>query len=240
VSEVLHAQSQMTNQEEHTIVNDLEPLVDCILSLKNQTIVFVLDNMGFELFTDLCFADILLTHNPTLTILFHCKTIPWFVSDTLIPDFYWTLNEVEKMGLLEMAKRWKDWVNQGKWVLKEDPFWCTPLSFWNLRKYGTEAYEDISVAGLTIYKGDLNYRKLVGDGDWPTTTPFSEAIGPLNSIETRPFVALRTSKSDVVVGLAEGQAEQLFKKDPKWMIDGKWGMIQFYQGHKLPTEHASN
>ena len=33
-------------------------------------------------------------------------------------------------------------------------------------------------------------------------------------------------KADVVTGLAEGQAEEITNKDPKWMINGEWGLIQ--------------
>ncbi|EMD35051.1 hypothetical protein CERSUDRAFT_116552 [Gelatoporia subvermispora B] len=49
---------------------------------------FVLDNAGFELFTDFVFADFLVTYTPYVSkVVFHPKLIPWFVSDVTPPDF---------------------------------------------------------------------------------------------------------------------------------------------------------
>lgn len=46
-SEVQQAQSQMAACDEHTVVNDLDAVVDYISTLQNgESIVFVLDNSG--------------------------------------------------------------------------------------------------------------------------------------------------------------------------------------------------
>lgn len=37
----------------------------------------------------------------------------------------------------------------------------------------------------------------------------------------------RTMQADVVAGLAPGQGERLTATDPQWLVNGKWGMIQF-------------
>src|SRR5258705_413727 len=42
-----------------------------------------------------------------------------------------------------------------------------------------------------------------------------------------PLLALRTLKSDAVVGLKTGLEEQLDKEDARWRVNGKRGVIQF-------------
>ncbi len=84
----------------------------------SETIDIVLDNAGFELFTDLCLAHVLVTvckaskvnllwvMRPTKRhahvflgqVVFHAKRIPWFVSDVTLPDFEWTLAQLEQSG----------------------------------------------------------------------------------------------------------------------------------------------
>ena len=37
-------------------------------------------------------------------------------------------------------------------------------------------YEELGEADLLIFKGDLNYRKLIGDLNWETTVTFKTAL----------------------------------------------------------------
>ena len=87
-----------------------------------------------------------------------------------------------------------------------------------------ELYKDLSTDSLVIFKGDLNYRKLVGDLNWETVTTFSDALK-----EFRPtkILSIRTAKADVMVGLESGQAETVTNQDPSWMITGQWGVLQY-------------
>ena len=41
-----------------------------------------------------------------------------------------------------------------------------------------------------------------------------------------PFVALRTLKGEIKVGLQPGQAQTLQAEDPTWLINEKRGVIQ--------------
>jgi hypothetical protein len=84
----------------------------------------------------------------------------------------------------------------------------------------------LSTAKLVISKGDAHYRRLMGDLDWPYTTPFSEIVAYFPA----PLVALRTLKAELACGLAPGQAERIAAQDPDWLVDGRWGVVQFFCG----------
>lgn len=76
--------------------------------------------------------------------------------------------------------------------------------------------------------------------NWPPTTSFSTAIGPLGPGSGIRTLALRTCKADVVVGLAEGEDERLRATENnggrgadegrKWAWNGKWAVVQFCDG----------
>lgn len=92
-----------------------------------------------------------------------------------------------------------------------------------MKEKDTKLYEKLSSAKLVIFKGDLNYRKLLGDVNYEHITTFANALGdfcPTN------IVSLRTVKSDVCVGLQPGLSELLFEMDDSWMVTGKYGLIQ--------------
>lgn len=57
-----------------------------------------MDNSGFELITDLCLADYLVSSGKGFfgKVRFRVKDCPWFVSDTMEHDIRWTLDELAK------------------------------------------------------------------------------------------------------------------------------------------------
>jgi hypothetical protein len=62
-----------------------------MLTLINSTDSWLI--AGFELYTDMIYADFLLSHTPFFDeVVFHPKTIPWFVSDVLPVDFRYALS----------------------------------------------------------------------------------------------------------------------------------------------------
>jgi len=77
-------------------------------------------------------------------------------------------------------------------------------------------------ASLTIFKGDLNYRRLVGDRDWPSATPFPDVA----SYFPGPVAVLRTLKSDVVTGLNPATIADLDATAQSWRTDGSHGLVQ--------------
>jgi len=196
---------------------------------KSGIVDIVMDNSGFELFTDLCLADFLVSSGVATKVRMRVKDQPWFVSDTTIPDITWTINQLS-MGLentsplAELSRKWSSYFETGVWVVKADSFWTYPHSFNLMADIDPDLYQELGEASLVIFKGDLNYRKLVGDLNWETTATFKSA---LQGFLPTSVLSLRTAKADVMVGLEPGQAERVTKVDSQWMVSGQWGVIQY-------------
>ena len=193
-----------------------------------------MDNSGFELFTDLCLADFLMTSGVVRRIRMRIKDQPWFVSDTTPTDITWTLDQLATCSgdnevLAVLAGRWQKYFQTSVWTSHADSFWTYPHSYNEMPVCDEELYNDLAQDGLVIFKGDLNYRKLVGDINWETTVPFHTA---LRQFRPSRVLAIRTAKADVMVGLREGEAEEVAERDKSWMLTGQWGVIQYAAHHK--------
>ncbi|KAG8247366.1 hypothetical protein J6590_062429 [Homalodisca vitripennis] len=75
----------------------------------------VLDNAGLEVMVDMCLADYLTTMYNAARVRFHCKAIPWYVSDVMEKDF---LQAIERLSnhtsaCQQLAAKWKDYLEQG-------------------------------------------------------------------------------------------------------------------------------
>jgi hypothetical protein len=188
----------------------------------------VLDNAGFELMSDLCLAELLSACGLADCVHFHGKPLPWFVSDVTPKDWNWTLEQLCSCDddlVQEMASTWKRRLAAGEWVFSTHDFWCSPCDFSVMERYAPDLHSTLQRASVVLFKGDLNYRKLIGDLKWPFCTPFKEA---LRGFQPAPICALRTVKCDTVAGLKEGQAEKAYEQSGEdWMIPGTYGIIQF-------------
>ncbi|KAL6704599.1 Hairy/enhancer-of-split with YRPW motif protein 2 [Coniothyrium glycines] len=227
--------------EKNILVNDLgkafHALTAAYKAKRNERRVdIVLDNAGFELFVDLILAGYLLASGLATTVVFHPKSIPWFVSDVLPADFgallsalanpqvfyagasdddkttgkqTQSLSDIDCDNLKFLFQDWSSKHAEGQLVLRPNNFWTTAGSYWRLPKAEPQLHEDLKESELVVFKGDLNYRKLTADAAWPATTPFADAIGPMGPGSGLRVLALRTCKADVVVGLSEGDDERL-------------------------------
>jgi len=202
----------------------------------------VLDNSGFELFVDLVLGGYLLAAGFATEMIFHPKSLPWFVSDVLLDDFADLINALrdpvsyfnspgngyspdgtepetplldsQKSDLEFLFSEWSELHTQGKFLLRPNRFWTTAASYWRLPSAAPQLFEDLRQSELVIFKGDLNYRKLTADAAWDPTTSFPKAIGELGKAESGVRVlALRTCKADVVVGLDKGKDAELRSGD---------------------------
>lgn len=122
------------------------------------------------------------------------------------------------------VKRWKNRLQDGSWEFQTHDFWTCPFPYCDMKTYAPDLYTDLGNSSLVIFKGDLNYRKLVGDRKWPTTTAFEVS---LQGFHPAPLCTLRTLKCDLVTSLAYGQAEEVKKQDKDWMINGSWSIMIF-------------
>eukprot|EP00920_Eleutheroschizon_duboscqi_P042817 GHVT01102035.1.p2 GENE.GHVT01102035.1~~GHVT01102035.1.p2 ORF type:complete len:109 (+),score=16.37 GHVT01102035.1:450-776(+) len=87
---------------------------------------------------------------------------------------------------------------------------------------------------LTIVKGDCNYRRLIGNRWWKNDDDFQL----ITSYFPTPVVALRTLKADVGCGMSATATANAARDDPKWMTNGRWGVIQFGTGCRVAVSPA--
>ncbi|ACU71108.1 protein of unknown function DUF89 [Catenulispora acidiphila DSM 44928] len=187
----------------------------------NATVHLVADNAGRELLADLILVDHLLTTGAATRVVMHVKPQPYYVSDATGADVIAVLRRITSAPGTAAKAGHRLWtaLTDGAITLRTHPFWCAPLTFRHLPPDLTEA---MSPATLTILKGDLNYRRLIGDRTWPPTTPFTD----LTAYFPTPVAALRTLKSDVAVGLTPPTITQLDATATAWRTTGEHALIQ--------------
>ncbi|XP_020285066.1 protein-glutamate O-methyltransferase-like isoform X2 [Pseudomyrmex gracilis] len=227
---------------ENILVNDWESvwnIVNNTIMENDGDIHIVLDNSGYELVADMYLATFLSCLAPKSKITFHVKKYPWYVSDVTPYDFTWTIDQMRRVDVSEdlsentnsenrtilqhLVAMFNRLLSSGNWSVKADNYWTGPYDFKEMKEKEKDLYAQLSNATLVIFKGDLNYRKLLGDINFEYTTSFKDALG---DFQPTNILSLRTVKSDVCVGLSQGVAESLFEKDEHWMRTGQYGLIQ--------------
>jgi hypothetical protein len=186
-------------------------------------VAVVCDNAGRELLADLLLAQGLLESGLAAGIDFHVKPGPYYISDATAADVGRTLNRLRAMpGPLGAAgRRLYEHAAEGRLGIRTHPFWCSPLS---VHELPADLRAELDPARVVVFKGDLNYRRLVGDCLWEPTTPFADAVAYLRGL---PVAALRTLKSDVVVGVPAQRVERLDAQEPDWRINGRQTVVQY-------------
>jgi uncharacterized protein with ATP-grasp and redox domains len=214
------------DQQSHLLVDQAEAVFDYLTKLdtKPSRVDFILDNYGPELVHDIGLADYLLSMKMVSRIRFHAKPTPHYVSDAMIKDIHATISYLAQMSdkpVQNLAKRINEHTEKGNLEIKDDYFWASPLNFWEMPE---RIHQELNESDLVISKGDANYRRLAGDLDWPSTTPFADVVRYFPS----PLLALRVLKAELALGLAPEQVLNLEKQDPSWKVNGNWAVIQFY------------
>ncbi|MDX3133181.1 damage-control phosphatase ARMT1 family protein [Streptomyces europaeiscabiei] len=205
------------------VVDDTESLLSLLTNRTtastDRTLCLVADNAGRELLPDLLLIDHLLTHGHFDRAVLHLKPYPYFVSDATTAD---TLDAVRHLvsARADAGNRLYRALSEGRLTLRAHPFSCAPLPYADMPP---DLRDDFASADLTLMKGDLNYRRLVGDHLWPPTTPFTE----VTSYFPGPVAALRTLKSDVITGLSpETETALVAAEGQSWRTSGTRALIQ--------------
>ncbi len=211
-------------EQANLLVDDTQAILMHLQTSRGQPrrIEFICDNTGAELLLDLALADFLLRFEWAGQITLHVKAYPTFVSDATAADVAQTITASQAQAAAELqqfAARLQEYQRNGRLRIEPGCFWNSHHFFWELPDH---LQTQLGQVHLVIIKGDANYRRLLGDSRWPATSPIA-AVAPYFPA---PFVALRTMKSDPVVGLQPGQAESLDQVDPEWRVNGQRGMIQ--------------
>ncbi|KAE9532555.1 hypothetical protein AGLY_009636 [Aphis glycines] len=203
---------------------------------KNPKIIdIILDNSAYELFTDMCLADFFITYGFAEVVVFHGKSIPWYVSDVTKPDFEHFLNclvnECTSSALQQIGNRWNNYYKTGKFKIECEEFWTLPHCYSTMATEDSELYKKLACSQLLIFKGDLNYRKLIGDINWLPSTTFKSA---LCRFQPTAVVALRTLKCDCVCGLNCDYETKIDENDKDnnyrcstnyWQVNGKYAVV---------------
>ncbi|MGV9939766.1 damage-control phosphatase ARMT1 family protein [Streptomyces sp. NPDC003401] len=186
------------------------------------TLCLVADNAGRELIPDLLLAAHLLAHRRIGRVVLHVKPYPYYVSDATTADVVDALRRLTAAPGAAAGYGRRLWaaMTDGTLTVRAHPFAAAPLPY---ERMPHDLRAEFAAATLTVVKGDLNYRRLVGDRRWPPTTPFEDVTAYFPG----PVVALRTLKSDVITGLsADTEAALTAAEGQGWRTGGTHALIQ--------------
>ncbi|MBZ9640024.1 damage-control phosphatase ARMT1 family protein [Streptomyces sp. PSKA30] len=204
------------------VADDSETLWSLLPPSGAGTLCLIADNSGRELIPDLLLIAHLLAEGRVERAVLHVKPHPYYVSDATPAD---VLDALRRLTAAPGAARGygrRLWValTDGRLTVRAHPFSCGPLPY---AEMPDDLRAEFAAATVTIVKGDLNYRRLVGDRLWPPTTPFPDVTGYFPG----PVAALRTLKSDVICGLDAGTEAALDAEEgPRWRTGGTHALIQ--------------
>ena len=222
----------------------------------------VMDNAGVECCADILFGAWVATQsNRALRVRFHVKAKPFYVSDTNLHDVEFLLATLAASSAgASFVVLVRSFIADGTFVFAPNAFWTEPCEMremppslvtshfycrnLNSPSAGPAPPAEATVhpkSRLVVFKGDLNFRRLVGDRDWDNGISFATArsherteLGVVESLDDVladfwptddvPVVALRTAKSEVSVGVPKAAVAQLDATVKNWRVSGKYAV----------------
>jgi hypothetical protein len=211
-----------TDLGRHLIADDSDQLWSHLADSPSPTVYLLADNAGRELIPDLILIDHLLHTGRADQAVLHVKPYPYYVSDATTADVIDCVRRIsESPGQAgRIGASLFDALSNGRLSVRSHPFSCAPLPYADMPD---DLRTDLARATVTISKGDLNYRRLVGDRLRPATTPFADPTSYFPS----PLLALRTLKSDIAIGLEPSTLAALEATGAPWRTSGTHAVIQF-------------
>ena len=104
----LQGQKNIEESQRNIVANDTDLVWQYLQSGKPSNgdcrIDIILDNAGFELYTDLLYASYLLESGLTTSVVLHAKCFPWFVSDATPEDVESLLRHLESNNALVRSR----------------------------------------------------------------------------------------------------------------------------------------
>jgi hypothetical protein len=183
----------------------------------------VVDNAGYELVSDFILGHSLLSVGCVDKVVFHTKAHPTFVSDATTADCMETIGFLQDQGggTADFANLMAAHVANGRIEFKDDLFFCQPTPFWDMPAH---VQDKLRNSRMVFVKGDANYRRLLGEREWPLDTPAADILSYWSTVA--PVCALRTFKAEIGCGISPAAQKRAHAVDKKWMVSGKWGVVQ--------------
>lgn len=220
VEQTVGRAARVQDERANLLVDDAPRVWEFFTAHTVKHLVYVTDNAGTELALDLVLMDFLLA-GMAEKITVHLKPQPFYVSDAMPQDVERTLDAFASANdeTRALAQRLRAHLRSKRLELRVHWFYPTSLQYFEIPD---DLFDMFRAADFAILKGDVNYRRVVGDAHWKPTIGFDYATRYFPT----PFVCLRTMKSDAIVGLAASQVQELDRTDREWRINGKRGVAQ--------------
>jgi uncharacterized protein with ATP-grasp and redox domains len=212
---------QLEDERSNLLIDNTEQVWEYLIRKPRRRWGIITDNVGTELLMDLALTDLILSEGLAERVDLHLKPQPFFVSDAMPDDVEMGLDALSRGRdrARALGERLRSQQDNQRLQLRTHWHYATSLFHFQMPE---DLRTELASMDLVILKGDVNYRRLVGDVHWPPIKSFEEATAYFPA----PLVALRTMKAELIVGLDEGEAKRLWQDDPEWMVNGRRGLIQ--------------
>lgn len=185
-----HDASQLNINSDGRVL-DLDPLPGAV---DREFVDIICDNAGHEYLSDLVLAAYLLRTTNSVVRL-HVKAMPWFVSDATMSDALGVFEALETAPIraTELGTALLQGRESGRLEFLDGPQWTRPINYGE----GNLVEALGSPHSMVIVKGDLNYRRCIGDASTDIFTPW-QSLPYLPDVDV---LSLRSVKSHCWAGV---------------------------------------